>query len=285
MYRVLGLTRDPFASVCEEDFYWEDAARAALRERVEGLLRAGKGVWLRGASGSGRRTLLARVGETLALEGSPVAWCADPVPRAAAASDDLLFRVGAVTGAALGGADAGSAVAAACGVYARLLEEFCRRGPAIVFLPEEVLGVEGRAELEILGELRVVGRPLVALGLWGEGQAPWRGLTELEMPALSAADVRHVLVHRASACGRPDLLAPEVLDRLSADPAPGLGHVLSLARVEMVRQVFGGGFDGTAPGAVRPEDAPPRPLRQVLDPSALDEVERLLDALDPHHAP
>ncbi|MEW6488196.1 MAG: hypothetical protein AB1578_09825 [Thermodesulfobacteriota bacterium] len=282
MYRVLGLTRDPFGPPCEEELYWEDAGRAALREQAEELLRAGQGVWLRGTAGSGRRTLLSRVGEALALEGRAVAWCADTVPCAPGASDDLLTHIGTVTGAGIGGGDALSAVSAAGGVYSRLVDGFCRGGPVIVFLCADALGAEGEAELEILGELRLVGRPLAALGLWGEGAAPWQGLTELEMPALSPADVRRVLVHRAAACGRPDLLSSEALDRLSADPAKGLGHALALARVELARQVFGGGFTGIDPGMTGAETTPPT---HVLDPSALNEVERLLDALGSPHAP
>jgi hypothetical protein len=282
VYRALGLTRDPFASLCEEELYWEDAGRAALREQVEGLLRAGQGVWLRGPPGSGRRTLLARVGEALALEGRAVAWCADSVPPAPGTSQNLLSRIGAVTGSGPGGG--GDVLSTASNVYSRLLDGFCRGGPVVVFLPGETLGFRGadRVELEILGQLRLVGRPLVALGLWGEGPPPWEGLTELEMPALTPADVREVLRHRAAACGRPDLLASEALDRLAADPSRGLGHALSLARVELARRIFCSGSDGSSPGETQAEDTPPQ---RVLDPSALNEVERLLDALGSHHAP
>lgn len=275
MHRALGLSRDPFALVCEEELYWEDASRAALREQAEGLLRAGQGVWLRGAPGSGRRTLLARVGEALALKGRTVAWCGAWASCGTGASEDLLSRIGRVTGTGLGGGDG---LAAAAGVYSRLVDGFCRGGPVIVLLPREALGLGDGDEAEILGQLRLVGRPLVALGLWGEGEAPWKGLTELALPPLSRVDVRDLLVHRAAACGRPDLLGPEALGRLSAEPARGLGHALALAQVELARQVFCGDSAGDGPGVTQAE---PTPARQVLDPTALGEVERLLDALGP----
>lgn len=281
MYRVLGLTRDPFGPPCEEELYWEDAGRAALREQAEELLRAGQGVWLRGAAGSGRRTLLSRVGEALALEGRAVAWCADSVPGATGAPDDLISHIGTVTGAGIGGGDA---LSAASGLYSRLVDGFCRGGPVIVFLSGEALGPCGadQVELEILARLRLVGRPLVALGLWGEGAAPCEGLAELALPRLSRAEVRDVLVHRAAACGRADLLAPEALGRLSADPSRGLGHALSLARGELARQVFCGGASANGCGESHEGLRSPTP---VLDPSELGEVERLLDALGPEDAP
>jgi hypothetical protein len=269
LHAFLGLSRDPFAATCDEDLYWEGPTRLGVRQRIEGLLRAGRGVWVRGSAGSGRRTLLARAAEPLALEGRPVAWCGAPFLPAEGCLAGALGLLGRVSGAP----GQGDERFAPERVYEALVEGFCRGGPVIAALGGEALGPGDREELEFLAGLRVVGKPLICLALWGEASAPVAGLEEVFVPPLPPSALREILAHRAGACGRPDLLSPERLDRISA-VAPSLAHALELARVETAKAVFRGGA-----GRENADEPDAAPRNGVLDPSAVEEVNRLFHAL------
>jgi len=265
VYRLLGLSRDPFGPACDGELYWESPSRAGVRESIEGLLAAGSGVWLSGEADSGRRTLLARAVTAVAGPHRPVAWC-----DLSGAEDDVLSRLARVVGP--GGRGRGADLAGA--VYGELVEGFCRGGPPVVFLDGGAGGDPAREELGLLSALQLVGRPLVLLALWGEGEPTVGGLERVELPALSARDVGHFLSHRLSACGRSDLFSAAKLEELAAQ-ARGLGHALELARGELARAAFRGRV-----GSGGVDSSPHR----VLDPSELAEVDRLLDALGPENA-
>lgn len=276
LHGVLGLSRDPFAATCDDDLYWEDPVRGEVRQRIQGFLRAGQGVWIRGGPDSGRRTLLGRAVESLAREGRPVAWCEGSAVAAEGAPEGVLHLLGRVMGAPVE-EDERFVLE---GVCERLVEGFCRGGPVLAVLAGDALDQRDRELLEFLAGLRLVGRPLVTWALWGAAPPPFAGLQELCIPPVSASALQEALAQRAAACGRPELLAPERLERISAI-ARSLSHALSLARAEMEQVAF---LCGAERGKAHGPDVAAR--EGVLDPLALDEVNRLLHALgSPEAAP
>ncbi|MDW7710857.1 MAG: hypothetical protein SCH98_10310 [Deferrisomatales bacterium] len=275
LHGFLGLSRDPFQEGCDDELYLEDPGRYGLRQRLEGSLREGKSVWLRGRLGSGRRTLLARAAATLAAEGRAVAWCGEPWLPAEEGGRRVLELLLQVTRAGAR-ASGPTALEAVC---EELLFGFCRGGPVIAALAGEGLAPGDQEELAFLSSLRLLGKPLVCIALWGERSSPLEGLEEVRVPPFSPSALRELLLHRATACAGRDLLAPDVLERISEE-ARSASHALELARTEVAHLVFRGGPQSEAAC----QTAPP-PDGGVLDPSALAEVNRLLHALGSESSP
>ncbi len=126
MYRLFGLSRDPFAPAGDAALFWEDSARAETRETALSVLRAGRGVWISGDPGSGRGAFLNRLAGDAALEGRCVVFRGEPAPDAA---QNFLASLLAVTGEE---GTEGDALAIAERLYARLLDAFSRSGTVII---------------------------------------------------------------------------------------------------------------------------------------------------------
>jgi len=268
VHRLFGLSRDPFALVCDGDLYWESPRRAAVREQVTRALARGRGVWLCGEPGTGRETLLARAVEDLALAGRPVLW-------AGAASVEGAWNVlGALLDLTGAEAPEGDLVDRAAAVYRALLEGFSRGGPVVVVLPSPS-GEGARAELDLLSQLRVAGKAVVSLALWGEGEPPLDALSRAAVPSLSPEEVRSCLGHRAAVCGRGDVLSGKALDEVVRD-ARGLGEAVRGGSKALLRMAFSGRRQAEAPGRVGKSQATP-----ILDRAALEEVDELLETLGP----
>jgi hypothetical protein len=268
VYRLFGLSRDPFAPVCDGELYWENQRRAAVREEATRALTAGRGVWLCGAPGTGRETLLARAVEELALAGRPVLWAGST------ATEDPSDLLGALLALAGVEAPSGDLVDRAGAVYRVLLEGFSRGGPVVVVLPAPA-GEGARVELDLLAQLRVAGKALVTLASWGEGEPPLDALCPVELPSLSPEELRSCLGHRASVCGRPDLLSGKALDAVVRD-ARGLGEAMLGGTKALLQMAFSGRRHAEAPGRAGKSRATP-----VLDRAALEEVGELLEGLRP----
>jgi hypothetical protein len=269
---VFGLARHPFARVCDGDLFWESSARSAARRSAFDLMRNGKGIWLSGPPGSGRSALLGRLAEDLAAEGRPVLQAELSVSPSAEA-----FLAGLLDVVAEHPVAAGAGVlSVARELYARLLEAWCARGPIPCFPGPVSASPDVVAELEILGGLRLVGGPVVVLGLAGAGESPLPTLHTVRLPPPSAFDLRQMLAHRLSACGGAGLLAPEVLERIG-ERAGGFEEALTLGRRALSRAAFRLGLQGAGRVAVPREETP----TSLFDPAELDEVARLLDSLGP----
>jgi hypothetical protein len=231
MLQQFGLTKDPFAPVWDGALFWETPERAEARKRILAALGEGRGVWVRGPSGSGRGTLLARLSAELAAQGVPVLRPATDAP-----TDGLAFLTElADTGGCLG--ERPELVSRAEALYACLLARFCSTGPILVVPTADPLPSGAWEEAEILAGLRIAGYPLVRLLLAGEGAVSIDGLQEVELPFMGPEDVRAFLAHRASVCGNATLLPSEVLEEIG-DSAHGLGHALVLARKHLARMAF-----------------------------------------------
>jgi hypothetical protein len=257
VYRLFGLSRDPFAPVGDGSLYWEEPVRADARERALRALRGGRGIWVWGRSGSGRGMFLARVAEDIAMEGrTALAWDGS-------ASTDPVGILARLLDTACGTKGAGDLLALAEALYSRLIEAFSRSGTVVVMPGTEPLAPGALGEAEILGGLRIAGQPLAALLLCGEEGSPLGGLEEIHLPIPSPGDLREFLVHRAAACGRADLLPARDLARIT-EKARGFSDALSLARTGLARLAFCRGADDN----------------QVAQ-LAGEHVNRLLPALEP----
>ncbi|MDF1553031.1 MAG: hypothetical protein P1P84_08215 [Deferrisomatales bacterium] len=267
MERRLGLSRDPFSPLADGELYWESAARGELRRQLAEQLRSGCSVRLEGTPGSGRRSLLARVADELAAGGAPVALLDGPgeeTPEAFLAG--LAAAVGAnpPSGAGL--------LTLAEHLYCRLVDVFCAARPAVVVLPWAPAG-DVAEEIGILTELRLLGRPLVAVAVVGSPALPTGEFASVAVPELSPDDLCDCLAHRCAAAGRADLLSPAALEACLAG-APGLPTALRRARALWRARVFASALEALeAPATPTP---PP-----VLDPAQVEEVRQLLQSLSP----
>lgn len=273
MYRCLGAPRDPFEDSRDETLAWEPLPRGRALESAAAALRAGAGVWVRGDPGAGRGWLLARLAEDLVAEGRRVLFREGPAPQTGIGLLDALLEIAGPSD------EDGDLLDRAGALYRRLLEAFVAAGPtAIVPATEFPLPSAPLEELEILAGLRVAGRPLVRLALAGEGPTPVEGLVEVVLPSPAAADLHDFLSRRMAACGCPDLLPRDEVDRI-ARAATGLGDALRLARQAVARRAYrlpdaAGGRSEAAEGRAA----------SVLDADELGEVDRLLTDLAPDPA-
>lgn len=266
MDRVFGLSRAPFAAGADDAAFWENETRVELRRGVTDRLRAGRSVWLQGPPGGGRQELLRQVARDLAGEHAPVAVVE---PEQATTAAQLLGVLGAVVGGAAPPVGA-SLLDLAEPLYRALVDVFCELRSAVVVLPWEPLAVLAE-EAAILAELRIAGRPLVAVAAAGSGPPPAAEFEVVPLTAPSAQDLQDLLAHRCAVAGRPDLLPFSVLQRLATE-ATGFDSALSLARSELSRMTFSAALDEPAP---RPAEM----ATPVLDPAQVQEVEGLLAAL------
>ena len=268
MYRVFGLARSPFAPVADGELYWESADRARLRNTALDALREGHGLWLKGPPGSGRGTFLERVAEDLALDGRPVLWIDSPVPPSA---EGLLCAL--LHGAGQSAGPEGG-LAAAEALYGVLIRSFEAAGACACFPGQEPLEAPSLHEALLLAGLRIAGFPIASVALCGAEEPPSPALIEISLAPFSRSEIQDCLAHRASACGCPDLLAPEVLGRI-AESSQGIGEAVTLARRELARQAF---LAKRSPLETEPPAAPPRTF---FDSREVMEVGHLLDALLP----
>ena len=265
MERRLGLSRDPFAPSADGELYRESDERAGLRRRLSDRLLLGCSARLEGTPGSGRRALLNRVAGDLAAGGTPVALfegSGEEGPEAFLAG--LAATVGAEPPS---GADL---LTLAEHLYRRFVEVFCAVRPAVVVLPWELTGAVAE-EIGILAELRLLGRPLVAVAVLGSPVLPADAFAPIPVPDLSPDDLRDCLSHRCAAVGRVDLLAPSALECCVAG-TPGLPAALRRARAALRAQAFAAVLD--APEVIASGSHAP-----VLDPDQVQEVRQLLDSL------
>ncbi len=263
MYRALGLTRDPFAPVCDDLLFWESPARARFRRRAVEAVARGRGVWLAGPPGSGRSALLERVAEDAAVAGHPAAVVRGEAPPSGAALLALLLDA---LGLSVAAADPEVRAAA---LYEALLDAFCRAGTAVLALDVGTLETSARREVELLAGLKVAGRPLVGVALVGGG--PVAGFEELPLGAPTPGDLEALLAHRLAACGGADLFTPADLAALAVGEG-GFAGALRRARAALGRRAFWGETPDACPAGVA---AP------VLPEEDLGEVERLLASLSP----
>ncbi|MBI5017431.1 MAG: hypothetical protein HZB55_18330 [Deltaproteobacteria bacterium] len=268
MHRIFGLTRDPFAAVCDGELYWENAARAETRAAARDLLRQGRGVWVSGTRGSGRSALLSRLAEDLSAEGRPVVYADNPV---ATTAETFLGSLSAVVEDPGPDRSVRGLLSGAVSLYARLVEGFSVRGPVPCFPGPVSAAPEVVAELEILRGLRLLGRPLVALVLAGAGESPLPGLQTVRLVPPSPDDLRDLLAHRLACCGGAGLLPQGLLEPI-AQRARDFDEALALGRRALSREAYCRGF------AARSPEPPPSSL---FRPADLDEVARLLDSLGP----
>jgi len=264
VHRLFGLSRDPYAPVCDGDLYWENPRRRDVRSEVSRLLLGGNSVWLHGEAGAGRESVMARAVEEVALAGRPVIWGGSNAPADAQALLDLLLDVAGV------GTTDGALIDRAAAVYQAMLDGFSRGGPVVVAL-QGPADEGARTELEVLASLRVAGKQLVALATWGEGKAPVEDLAAVELPSFSKGELGSCIVHRSTACGGPDLLTGAAIDAVVRG-SQGVGDAVRRARDVVFRMAFSG------PPVARGNAAAP-PSRPVLDRAALEEVDQLLGTL------
>ena len=267
LWKALGLSRDPFAPVADGPLYWETPERARAREQAVEALAAGRSVFLRGPAGSGRETLVARIVDEAAARGRAVLYV---VPD----GGEQGFLAAALECA--GEDPEGLGLERAARLYGRLLAVLCERGTPVVAVGWPAEDDDTRAEFGILGELRVVGRPLAAVLCFGAGEPCPAGAEVIPVPAPTEADLRDLVAHRLAACGGAHLLDPALLDAV-ARRARGMGHAVRLARRHLVALAFGGAVPGPEPGRAAPG--------RVLDPGAVSEAEGLLSSLGPDRSP
>ena len=267
LWKALGLSRDPFAPVADGPLYWETPERARAREQALEHLAAGRSVFLRGPAGSGRETLAARIVDEAAAAGRAVLYV---LPEAGGRG----FLPAALECA--GEDPGGPAPEQAARLYGRLLRVLCERGTPVVAVGWPAEDDDTRAEVEILGALRVAGRPLAALLCFGPGPPCPSGAEEIVVPAPAEADLRDLVAQRLAACGGAHLLDAALLDTVARE-ARGLGDAVRLARRHLLRRAFGGpGPEGPPAGAGR---------AGVLDPGVVSEAEGLLSSLGPGPSP
>jgi len=265
--RLLGLSREPFALVADGALYWESDERADLRQELAAALRQGRSVRLQGPPGSGRRSLLARVAGDLAAAPVPVALCEAPHE---ATPEAFLSALGETLGAkAPAGADL---LTLAEHLYRRLVEVFCTARSAVVVLPWVAAGAVAE-EIGILAELRLLGRPLVAVAVLDAPPLTGGELVSFAVPPLTADDLRDCLAQRCAAVGRADLLPPAALEACLAAPLD-LPTALDRARRVLRAQVFAAALGQDA--TTLPRSEPP-----LFDPTQMQEMRRLLDSLSP----
>jgi len=180
------------------------------------------------------------------------------------AADDALELLSRMVDTACGMSGASDLLSLAEALYSRLIEAFSRFGTVIVMPGTERLAPGALGEAEILSGLRIAGHPLAALLLCGEESSPLGGLEEVRLPPPSPGDLRELLVHRAAACGRADLLPVHELARV-VERARGFSDALSLARRAMTRLAFCRGAKDTQPAEVPGDDVDR--LLEVLAPS------------------
>lgn len=273
MYLLRGLTRDPFAPVCDGSLFWESRPRAQARCTALEILLSGTGVWLSGPPGSGRSTLLAVLAEEIAQGGRRVLWTE---PAAGLTPEQLLARMVGVVSAS---PTASSLLDSAETLYAQMLEGFCAAGTVICFPGLEEPTVGTLAEAAILARFRIAGRPIAALALSGEGEPPFAGLHKIPLPPPSTEDLEACLRHRTAVCGNARALPHEDLTAIAAS-SRSFGDALEKARQALARTAFLAG----APSAGRNLPGPPigsEPRANVLDRAMLDELSGLLDSLSP----
>ncbi len=263
LWKALGLSRDPFAPVADGPLFWETPERARIREEAVDALAAGRSVFLRGPAGAGRETLVARIVDEAAARGRAVLYV---LPEAG----DRGFLPAALECA--GEDPAGAPPDRAARLYGRLLRVLCERGTPVVAVGWPAEDEDTRAEADILGELRVAGRPLAALLCYGSGPPCPGGAQEIAVPAPAEADLRDLVAQRLAACGGAHLLDAAILDAVARE-ARGVGDAIRLARRHLLRRAFG------APGP----EGPPAGTEGagVLDPGAVSEAEDLLSSLGP----
>ncbi len=268
MFEALGFARDPFGPSWGADLFWEDPERAATHSAARDALVGGRGVWLRGAAGSGRETLAVRVAAEVARAGTPVLvpYRTPTVPEAVLGAFLEASGMPAPAGADLLGR--------AAGLYERILDAFAGRGPVVFVAGGDALAGPALGEVAALAGLRLAGQRVAVPLLWGEGEPPWPGLETVDVTPLSDGDLRALVAHRLAAAGRPDLLGPAALDRLVAD-CSGPAEAMDAGRMHLSGLLFAGASKAPADGTAGPGGTP------VLDPDALDEAGALLDGFDP----
>lgn len=271
MHRVLGLSCDPFGPADDDRFFWESAERRTLREGAEEALRRGHSVWLRGARGSGRRTLGTRVISELAGDGRAVLFADAPWPSTEA---ELLARLCLVAGAAV---SAASISARAEGLYRQVLRAFYQTAPVVVVPAAEPLEEAPTAELQLLADLRLAGHPIAALLAWGEGEPPFDAFQVFELANPSESELRACLEKRLAVCDAADLLSPQDLQAI-LEGAGGFAEGLERGRLALCHLAFarlsaGDGSLGRARGG------------QAFDPGEVGEILSLLDSLSSAESP
>ncbi|MBI5439582.1 MAG: hypothetical protein HY900_00045 [Deltaproteobacteria bacterium] len=263
MARVHEPFRDPFLPVCDSLLYYELPDRAEARRLAVEALNSGRSVWVSGPRGSGRAVFLERVAEDVALRGRSVLWAEADAGATREGFLAALLRAAADRPVPEGLEEVAQAL------YEELLAAFGCSGTPVCFPSGEPLGELAAAEARILSGLRVAGFPLVALALCGSGEPLPPDAVPVRLMPLSPDQLRDCLLHRATVCGAREILSPEALEAI-VEGASGVGDAVARARQALRRSLFAG--TGSGPVSAHP---------LVFDPTELDDVGRLLDALAP----
>lgn len=263
MYESLGLARDPFLPHFDEKLHVTDDGVRRLLKTSLNAVKAGRSLWVRGPSGSGRESFVTSLAERLAAD-RPVA-----MPFATVREDGRTLLASLYSSLCVEPPPA-ETLGLCEAVYSRLAEVFWTASPVLCIAKADAMTPVDLEELGIIAELSFMGKAVVTVIACGEGEPPLPGMEVVELGAPTSAQLAHMLTARLALCGGAGLFDAQV-DQLLKN-ASGYSDALRLGSEALARARFS--------LATATEREPEQLSAPGLFPAeTLDEVGRLLEEI------